>query len=100
MALLPYVTAASESKSRDLAQARLPQAIVALVWLVAATGAIVAGGFATVPRAGALVLAMAIVTAVTGLRYKQRVGGVTGDFLGATEQLGELAALAVLAWPS
>jgi cobalamin synthase len=26
------------------------------------------------------------------------VGGITGDFLGATEQLGELAALAVLAF--
>ena len=31
-------------------------------------------------------------------KYHRRAGGITGDFLGATEQLGELAALAVLAY--
>jgi cobalamin synthase len=35
---------------------------------------------------------------VTAWRYAQRLGGITGDFLGATEQLCELVVLGVLAW--
>jgi adenosylcobinamide-GDP ribazoletransferase len=66
---------------------------------VATVSASLAAGLLTAARAGALVVAMALVAVATGLRYKQRVGGITGDFLGATEQLGELAAFAVLAWP-
>ena len=49
-------------------------------------------------RAAALVVAMASVAALTGWRYARRLGGVTGDFLGATEQLAEIAGFAVLAW--
>jgi adenosylcobinamide-GDP ribazoletransferase len=100
MALLPYVTAAPKAKSRDLAAAGLPQAAVATLWLVAAICPLVAGGFMTMARSAALVSAMALVTFVTGFRYRQRAGGITGDFLGATEQVCELSALAVLAWPN
>jgi adenosylcobinamide-GDP ribazoletransferase len=100
MAFLPYATPAPDAKSRDLARSGPPQAIVAAAWLFATAGAAIAAGFMTAPRAGVLALAMASVTVVTGVRYKRRIGGVTGDFLGATEQLCELAALAVLAWPA
>ncbi len=99
MVLLRYVTPASEAKSRDVAGGGPLQALVATAWFVAAACAGVAAGFFTTARAGALSLAMAVVALTTGLRYKRRVGGITGDFLGATEQLGELAAFAVLAWP-
>jgi adenosylcobinamide-GDP ribazoletransferase len=44
------------------------------------------------------VVALVVVTVLTGWRYRRRAGGITGDFLGATEQLGEIAALAMLAW--
>jgi adenosylcobinamide-GDP ribazoletransferase len=98
MAFLPYATPASDAKSRDVARGGPPQAIVAAAWLVATAGAAIAAGFLTAPRAAVLTLAMATVTVVTGVRYWRRIGGVTGDFLGATEQLCELAALAVLAW--
>jgi adenosylcobinamide-GDP ribazoletransferase len=53
-----------------------------------------------VARADAVGAAVITISAVSGWRYHRRVGGITGDFLGATEQLGEIAALAVLAWPS
>jgi adenosylcobinamide-GDP ribazoletransferase len=98
MARLPYVTRADASKSRDVMRGRAPQAVVATGWLVAALGVAVAGGCLSAMRAAALVALLAVVTCVTGWRYVRRAGGVTGDFLGATEQLGEIAALAVLAW--
>ena len=41
---------------------------------------------------------MALATALCGWRFRARAGGVTGDFLGATEQVNEIAILgAVLA---
>jgi cobalamin synthase len=42
---------------------------------------------------------LAFVSLLTAYRYVRRIGGITGDFLGATEQLGEITALCVLAWP-
>jgi adenosylcobinamide-GDP ribazoletransferase len=98
MAALPYATADDAAKSRLVTRGRLPQAIVAVAWLVVACIALVALGRLDASRAGALVLAMAVVAIVTGWRYARRLGGVTGDFLGATEQLGEIAGFAVLAW--
>jgi adenosylcobinamide-GDP ribazoletransferase len=100
LALLPYVSASARAKSGDVAGAGPAQAIVATGWCVATLSAALAAGLLAPARAGALVVAMAIVALATGLRYKQRIGGITGDFLGATEQIGELAAFAVLAWPS
>jgi adenosylcobinamide-GDP ribazoletransferase len=51
-------------------------------------------------RAAALFAVVICVSVGTGWRYMRRVGGITGDFLGATEQLGEIATLAVLVWKS
>ncbi len=98
MAALPYVTSSPEAKSRDVARGGLPQAAVATAWFVGVMGVAVASGCITAARAGSLAIAFAGVAALTGWRYERRVGGITGDFLGATEQLGEIAALAVLAW--
>ena len=97
MARLPYVTAA-DAKSRDVASGGLPQAIVATLWFVAAAGVAMESALVTVARVSILAIVAIVVTLVTGWRYMRRAGGITGDFLGATEQLGELAALAVLAW--
>jgi adenosylcobinamide-GDP ribazoletransferase len=98
LARLPYVTSSAEAKSRAVSRADTSHALVATAWLLAAMSAFVAVGTVEAPRMGALGAALAAVTAVTGWRYLKRAGGVTGDFLGATEQLGEIAALAVLAW--
>jgi adenosylcobinamide-GDP ribazoletransferase len=43
------------------------------------------------------VLATAVVTAVTGAYFKRRLGGVTGDCLGAANQLVEITVYLVLA---
>jgi adenosylcobinamide-GDP ribazoletransferase len=100
MALLPYVTAAPQGKSRDVAGAGVTQAIVATAWFVVALSAVIVAHSVTAPRSVGLAMAMTLVTLVTAFRYRRRAGGITGDFLGATEQVCELAAFAVLAWPS
>jgi adenosylcobinamide-GDP ribazoletransferase len=97
MVLLPYATRAG-AKSREMMNARGPQAALATTWFAVVAAAAVAVRATTAARAFALAGALAIVTAVTTWRYARRVGGVTGDFLGATEQLCELAGYAVLAW--
>jgi adenosylcobinamide-GDP ribazoletransferase len=97
IAALPYV-ASPASKSRGVARAGVSQASVATAWAVAAgLVAMMAGRFGAL-RVVAMFAAMAVVTLVSAWRYVRRVGGVTGDFLGATEQLCELVGYAALAW--
>ncbi|MBV9946882.1 MAG: adenosylcobinamide-GDP ribazoletransferase, partial [Myxococcales bacterium] len=79
-------------------QAGRVQGVVALGWLIAAAAVATRMGAVSPARAVALHLVLTGVTAITGWRYVERAGGITGDFLGATEQLGELAGYAVLAW--
>ena len=97
LATMPYVSP-NGAKSRDLARSGVSQACLASGWLALASAALYLGGTLGAERAAALVAVLTVVTALTGWRYWQRVRGITGDFLGATEQLCELAALAVLAW--
>lgn len=98
MRALPYVTADGESKSRLVARARSPQAIVATLWSLALVVALVHHDALTFARAVALGLVLVAITLVVAWRFVVRAGGVTGDFLGATEQLAELGVLLVLAW--
>jgi adenosylcobinamide-GDP ribazoletransferase len=97
MVALPYATADDASKSRDVTRAGPLQAFVATAWAgCALAGAALFSRDAT--RVFAVALACVAVTSVTAWRFRRRIGGVTGDFLGATEQLCELAALVALAW--
>lgn len=98
MALLPYVTDDATSKSRAVLRAGRSEAFVATAWAAVGLGAAASHGDIEAERAVLLVATMVLVGAVTGFRYRRRVGGITGDFLGATEQLGEIAALAVWAY--
>lgn len=92
MLALPYVTGHA-SKSRDITRAQLPQALVATftaaamaVWLLPLTQV---AGAALLAGAAAIFL---------GWRFMRRVGGITGDFLGATQQVVECVVLAALLW--
>jgi len=100
MALLPYVTPARDAKSGGIVGAGWRQALVAAAWFLGGAVCAIGQGWITAPRAGFVAMAVAVTTALTGWRYYRRVGGITGDFLGATEQLSEMSVLAVLAWPS
>jgi adenosylcobinamide-GDP ribazoletransferase len=97
MIVLPQVTRAS-AKSKNFAGTRAPQGWVATAWLAATSAIAVALHAMSAARLLSLAVAMLIVTGVTTWRFWQRIGGITGDFLGATEQLCEVAGYAVLAW--
>ena len=106
MARLPYVTAAAVSRSGDAARAGRPQLAVALLLAaaIACSSLLIPpdSGLAwlTPPTPAALataVLAVALLTAGAGWLFRRRVGGITGDFLGAAEQVNEAAVLVVLA---
>ncbi|MCA9616599.1 MAG: adenosylcobinamide-GDP ribazoletransferase, partial [Myxococcales bacterium] len=86
------------SKSRLVARARTPQAIVATLWSIALVSVGLHFELVEPSRALALFPVLGVITVVAGWRFHVRAGGITGDFLGATEQLAELAVLVVLAW--
>jgi adenosylcobinamide-GDP ribazoletransferase len=96
MVTLPYVSPAG--KSRDLAGTGILQGAVATAWLALASAFAVGTGTTTRARLVSLAIVVAAVTALTSWRFVRRAGGITGDFLGATEQICELAGYAVLAW--
>jgi adenosylcobinamide-GDP ribazoletransferase len=97
MVTLAHVSRAT-AKSRDVVGATLRQALAATAWFALTAGGLLYIGALGAPRIAALVGTLAVVTALTAREYWRRVGGITGDFLGATEQLCELAGYAVLAW--
>jgi adenosylcobinamide-GDP ribazoletransferase len=97
MVALSHVSRAA-AKSRDVVGATLPQALAATAWLAAAVAGLLLLHLLTAPRVAAFGATLALVTLLTAWRYARRLGGITGDFLGATEQLCELAGYAVLAW--
>ncbi len=98
MVAMPYVTDAA-AKSRLVtragpAQGALATAVGALAALtVASVGASATGGVGSPRALGFALLAMAGATFVCGWRFRARAGGVTGDFLGASEQVNEIVIL-------
>jgi adenosylcobinamide-GDP ribazoletransferase len=96
MVALPYVTSAERARSRPIVAAGARQAAVATVASVLLTVTAIARGsvgarFAAAP---AIVIVVALVAGVT---FRRRAGGITGDFLGATQQITECALLLALA---
>ena len=84
-----------QSKSRDVARSGRIQALIAAGW----TAAIVCGAFAWgVPMAGIVgsLAAMLAVGVVLGVYFQRRAGGLTGDFMGALQQISELGILIAL----
>jgi len=98
MASLPYGGDAEHAKAKPLATAVGPvEWGVALGWTALAMAcAAWAGGLAPW-RAGAVVAAAGLVLLAMRGWLRRRLGGYTGDTLGAAEQLAELAVLLVLA---
>jgi adenosylcobinamide-GDP ribazoletransferase len=97
MVVMRYATSDAHSKSRQMTRAGIAQGALASAWpLLALIAAVVAGHLPLANAmwigAGALGLA-----AWLGWRFLQRVGGVTGDFLGATQQLCAITALLIWA---
>jgi adenosylcobinamide-GDP ribazoletransferase len=79
--------------------AGLAQSVGRVPWVSAGIGAVIGVGFAlSLGWAGIMaILAVALVVAALAAIAKAKIGGQTGDILGASQQLAEAAALAVLA---
>ena len=97
MVTLPYATEQG-AKSRDVTRARLPQALVASFWGIVFAAIAFRTGHVSPARLAAVEVTMFLVTMLTGYRYLVRLGGISGDFLGATEQLCEMAGFATIAY--
>ena len=85
-----------KSKSRDVAESGVLQALGAGLWTFTI---LVCGVFLGLKLMTALLIvgALVLVGSLWGLYIHRRVGGLAGDFLGATQQLSEIAILLVLA---
>lgn len=93
MVAMPYVSDAA-AKSRQITRAGVAQGVLATAAGVAVAGAVVlVGGAVNAAAALAAFAAMALATAFCGRRFHARADGVTGDFLGATEQVNEIVIL-------
>jgi adenosylcobinamide-GDP ribazoletransferase len=92
LTFLPYVTPETQ-KSSPFAASQLHQVLVAATWVLACAATLVALDLLSLRAAFAALGVLALVAVVCGQRFQAHVGGVTGDFLGATEQIGECALL-------
>ncbi|MFW6050832.1 MAG: adenosylcobinamide-GDP ribazoletransferase [Myxococcota bacterium] len=79
-----------------MAPPRAPEEVLRRVGVAGVTLAVVLGHIEPT-RAAILVGALVATALLCGWRFRARAGGITGDFLGATEQLAECNLLLVLA---
>jgi adenosylcobinamide-GDP ribazoletransferase len=93
MVVMPYVTADAAAKSRLVARAGVPQALVATAWPALALAAMLAQGWLSWVECAAMLAGSLVTALVAAQRFHARAGGITGDFLGATQQVCECAAL-------
>lgn len=96
MAALPYVSGA-EAKSRKVVRSSWSQVALATAWPAALLWLAIRWGWIGAPAAFALAGASAAAAALCAARFKARAGGITGDFLGATQQVVECVACVALA---
>lgn len=94
LATEPYVSLGS-SKGAHVATG-VTQAGVALSYGVFALGLTLALGWLSAPAALGLALACVLVTLASARYFRARLGGVSGDLLGASEQVTEIALWLVL----
>jgi adenosylcobinamide-GDP ribazoletransferase len=97
MGALPYAGDAQHAKAKPLAQQVSARSVVtALAWLAVVCGALAWVWPAQQRQLGLSLLCLAIGTGCMGRWVHHRLGGYTGDTLGATQQITEL--LVFLSW--
>jgi adenosylcobinamide-GDP ribazoletransferase len=96
MAALPYVTPEGVARSRDLVRIGAGQVAVATGLMLSMMVALVGIGLLAPVTAALALASVAFTAALAGWRFHRRAGGITGDFLGATQQLSEIALLLIL----
>ena len=94
---LPYVGDSGASKSKPLADAIGGGALaVGILWSIPAAAPVLLAQGAM--KTGAMLAACALAALWMARLFRRRLQGFTGDGLGATQQVCELAVYAVLAW--
>jgi adenosylcobinamide-GDP ribazoletransferase len=89
---LPYAGDAEAAKAKPLStQVSLGGVVVAALWALLAAGGAVGARLLGAAAVLAALVAAAFVALLMGRWLRRRLGGFTGDTLGATQQLGELA---------
>jgi adenosylcobinamide-GDP ribazoletransferase len=96
MALLPSVSPEG-AKSSAIAGAGGLQVAVASGWVALLFGSALAANLIEGRVLAGLLVVAALTAAACAVRFLRRAGGLTGDFLGATEQVLECALLLALA---
>jgi adenosylcobinamide-GDP ribazoletransferase len=96
MALLPSVSPEG-AKSSAIAGAGPSQVAVASGWVALLFGSAFAANLIEGRLLAGLLAVAALTAAACAVRFLRRAGGLTGDFLGATEQVLECALLLTLA---
>lgn len=89
IATMSYVTE-SNAKGSAVGAAGIAQAVVATVLAGLISVLLAIFGYLSARSVIVAVLAAVGLTATAGWYFKRRAGGITGDFLGATEQICEL----------
>ena len=97
MAILPYVTPAESARSLKLARGEIIHAVVASAFAAIAVSLLVLGKLLPLQTILVSLLLSVIVAVLCGWRFYARAGGITGDFLGATQQLTDAVILVGLA---
>ena len=95
LALFPYVHNPHGSKSKDVAVSGRVQFGIALMWMMVILGGSFFWGI-SLQTIGILCLTLGCLIGTLGHYFMKRAGGLTGDFLGATQQITELSILFIL----
>jgi adenosylcobinamide-GDP ribazoletransferase len=94
---LPLGTFMNSARSDGLG-ARMAHKIPMSSALIGTALAFGIAGWALRLQAVAPVVAVSLITLLTGLYYRSRIGGITGDCFGATNQLAEIAVYVCGVW--
>ena len=87
----PYVSPPSSARSPHFLPIGRGQLLAALGWAVLFSALGVLAGWLPLFSAAWMLLAVALLSALAGRYFRKAVGGITGDLLGALEQLSEIA---------
>ena len=99
MVRLPYVTSDEASKSRRVPRAGMLQGILATIVPLSLSAGFWVCGWIEIAPIGYAWLCGVLLMFICAWRFVVRAGGITGDFLGATQQITEIGILAALVWP-
>jgi adenosylcobinamide-GDP ribazoletransferase len=92
----PYVNDRPDAKSQGLFETRPRHVATALGWGAAAAALGIGAGWLTPLAALGAALASLLTALLLARQFRSRIGGVTGDLLGAAEQVAEVACWLVL----